>query len=235
MPLKSTLKTSHARTPKQQRSRESFDRVIVAATELLRDGGLAALTLAAVSRRSKVSIGSIYCRVDGKDALVREVQLVVLAEMEHEFALLVNRVRRKHLPLISLVPTLIAEFASYLQKHATLLSAFMQQGDRDRVVEEVGRRSFQETLLDFKLLLLERASEFAHPDPEEAATMCFNVTYATLGRFLGLNSGVPGHGGTGEGDWSRLVENLGVMCRAYIMTSTTEASKASARVSRRPA
>jgi AcrR family transcriptional regulator len=210
------LKASHTRTPKQKRSRESFDRVIAATIELLREGGDSALTLSAVSRRAKVSIGSIYCRVDGKDALVREVQSVVIHQMEHEFALLINRVRRRQLPLPELVPALIREIAQYLRRNANVLHAFMQLGDRDTVVEDVGRRAYQQNLLDFKLLLLERASEFRHPDPERAAESCFSVAYAALARYLGLNSG-PGHGGAGEGDWRQLVEDLGTMSLAFML------------------
>ena len=208
---------SYARQPKQQRSRESYDRVISAAIEILGEGGLAALTLAAVSRRSKASIGSIYCRVDSKESLLREVQAVVLQQMEHEFAALVTRVRRRRLPLAELVPTLISEVAHYLRRHAAPLAAFMQAADRDPVLEEVGRRSFAQTQLDFKLLLVERADEFGHPDPEHAAITCFTICYAALGRYLGLTAGAPGHNGAGEGDWHQLVEDLGLMSLAFIL------------------
>ena len=215
--LERTLDTTHSRAPKQRRSRESFDRVIEAAIELLKEGGIAGLTLAAVSRRSKVSIGSIYCRVDGKEALIREIQASVIHQMEHEFALLVSRVRRRMLPLPELVPTLVWELAHYLRRHAPLLAAFMQQADRDRLVEEVGRKSYQQNLLDFKLVLLEHQAEFHHPDPEHAAATCFSVVYAALARYLGLSSGAPGHGGAGEGDWRQLVEDLGLMALAFVM------------------
>lgn len=225
---------SHLRAPKQRRSKESYDRVIAAATDLLREGGVAGLTLAAVSRQSKVSIGSIYCRIDGKDALIREVQANVLLQMEKEFALLVNRVRRRQLPLRDLVPALIAELANFLRKHSGLLAAFMQQGDRDPVVEEVGRRSFSQTVTDFKLVLLEHAAEFKHPDPEHAAATCFTVTYSALARFLGLNSGARGHGGTGEGDWNRLVDDLGLMCLGYVLLDIRYAAKDTRLASRPP-
>ena len=214
------MKPTHTRTPKQKRSRESFDRVIAATVDLLREGGDTALTLSAVSRRAKVSIGSIYCRVDGKDALIREVQSVVIHQMEHEFALLINRVRRRQLSLSELVPALIREIAQYLRRNANLLHAFMQLGDRDAVVEDVGRRAYQQNLLDFKLLLLERSAEFRHPEPERAAESCFSVTYAALARYLGLNSG-PGHGGAGEGDWRQLVDDLGAMSLAFMLYDVT--------------
>jgi AcrR family transcriptional regulator len=220
--MEQPLDTPHSRAPKQRRSRESYDRMIEAAIELLKEGGLGALTLAAVSRRSHVSIGSIYCRVDGKDALLREVQGIVLQQMEREFALLVSRVRRKQLALRELVPTLVSELAHYLRRHSGLLAAFIQQGDRDPRVEEAGRKSYAQTIMDFNLVLLERKSEFRHPDPEHAATTVFSVVYSALGRFLGLNAGAPGHGGAGEGNWQQLVEDLGLMSLAFVILDLRE-------------
>jgi AcrR family transcriptional regulator len=223
------LDTSHARAPKQLRSRQSYDRMIEAALDLLKEGGLSALTLAAVSRRSRVSIGSIYCRVESKEALLREVQAVVMNQMEHEFALLVSRVRRKQLSLRELVPTMVRELALYLKRHAEVLSAFMQQGDRDPVVEAVGRKAFQQNVLDFKLVLLDRHADFNHPDPEHAAATCFTVVYAALARYLGLTAGSPTHGGAGEGDFKQLVDDLGLMALAFLVLDLKQAVQAPAK------
>jgi AcrR family transcriptional regulator len=202
----------HSRTPKQTRSRQSFDRVIDAATHLLAKKGFTGLTLTQVSKLSRVSIGSIYCRVDSKEHLVRAVQARALKEMDHEFAMLVNRVRRKSLPLRALVPTMIRELALYLRRHAPLLRAFMQQATHDPVVEAVGKKSFQQNALDFKLILLERHVEFRHPDPEHAAAMCFTVVYGSLARYLGL--GAPEED---EGEWNRLIEDLGLMALGFLV------------------
>ena len=210
------LDISHARTPKQRRSQESYDRMIKAAVELLKEGGLAALTLSAVSTRSRVSIGSIYCRVENKEALLREVQAVVLQQMEREFAVLVNRVRRQQLPLRKLVPAMVSELAHHLRRYAPLLGAFMQQADRDPVIEEVGGKAYEQNLLDFALVLLERKEEFQHPNPEHAAQTCFSVVYAALARYLGLNSVARGHRGAKEGSWRQLVEDLGAMSLAFM-------------------
>ncbi len=223
------MDTPHARAPKQQRSRRSYDRMIAAAIEILRERGLEGLTLAEVSRRSRVSIGSIYCRVEAKEDLIREVQAHVFQQMEHEFALLVNRVRRHMLPLRELVPALIRELALYLKRHAALLNAFMQQGGRDPHVAAVGRRAHQQNMLDFKLILLERHAEFRHPDPEHAASAAFTIVYGVLARYLGLGTMLGEHAGAGEGDWKQLVEDLGLMTVAYLTVDPDTVQSISAR------
>jgi len=199
--------------------------MIKAAIEVIEERGLIGLTLSSVSSRSRVSIGSIYNRVDSKEALVREVQAVVLQRMEKEFAVLVNRVRRRMLPLRELVPVMVWELAHHLRRYAPLLTAFMQQADRDTVVEEVGRKAYQQSVLDFQLVLLERKEEFRHPDPEHATATCFSVAYASLARHLGLDSrpSAPGQRGPEEGNWQQLVQDLGEMSLAFMMIDIDQA------------
>jgi AcrR family transcriptional regulator len=218
--------SAHSRKPKQSRSRESFDRVIEAATELLRERGAQTLTLAEVSRRSKVSIGSIYCRVESKDDLIRVVHARALGNMEHEFAAIINGIRRKRLPLRDLVPLLVRELAQYLRRHADLLSAFIERGAQDPVIASVGRKAHAQTALDFRLLLLERQNEFVHPDPERAAATCFTIVYGALARYLGL--GGNRESGAGEGDWKQLIDDLGLMSLAFLATDLEQIMGASA-------
>jgi AcrR family transcriptional regulator len=205
--------------------------MIEAAIEILQEDGLHALTLAEVSRRSRVSIGSIYCRVKGKEDLIRAVQSVALAEMEKEFAALVNRVRRRALRLRELVPAIVRELALYLRRHATLLTALMQSGAQDPLVEAAGRKAFQQNALDFRLILLERHAEFRHPEPERAAATCFMVVYGALARYLGLGAAGAADGAR-EGDWNLLVEDLGLMALAFLVVDLHQMSQSNRKSAR---
>lgn len=212
----------HAKVPKQARSRQSLDRMLDAAASILAEHGFSGLTLTEVSRQSRVSIGSIYCRVESKEDLVRAVQARAVKAMDHEFATLIDRVRRKNLPLRSLVPAVVRELALYLRRHAPLLRAFMQQSAVDPVLKEVGRKSFQQMAFDLKRLLLDRRSEFQHQDPEHAADMCFTVVYGCLARYLGL--GAPD---SEEGGWNQLIEDLGLIALAFLVVDLRQATAAS--------
>src|SRR3954454_13240802 len=57
------------RPPKQQRSREAWNRVLDAGVGLLEDGGYDAFTIAAVCDRAGVAPTAIYARTTSKDAL----------------------------------------------------------------------------------------------------------------------------------------------------------------------
>jgi AcrR family transcriptional regulator len=212
------VEKAHCRPPKQNRSRQSFERALDAAADLLAENGLQALTLSGVSRRSKVSIGSIYSRVAGKEDLIRAVQARVLEKLDHEFSGALNRLRRRGLKLAELVPTLVREHALYLRRHARILNAFMEVAPRDPVVQQLGRKYHAQSALDFTLLLLERRMEIKHPNPEQAVDTCFVIVFGVLARYLGFGVSSDEDAGQGEGNWQRIVEDLGLMSLAFLAT-----------------
>lgn len=205
---------SHSRKPQQDRSRQSYERMLDAAEEILSTDGIAALTLAQVSRRSKVSIGSIYCRVDSKSDLLRALHVRVMDRMDLEFGAAMNRLRRKQFALGELVPALVRELAYFHRKHAPALGAFIELGSTDEIIETVGKQHYQQTAMDFRILLLEHRDEFVHPEPERAADACFLLIYGTLARYLGLGGA---RDAVGEGDWKLLLEDLSLMAKAYLL------------------
>ena len=68
------VRRSRVRGPKQDRSRSSMERLLAAAVKMLVQRGYSEFTLQELSKRAKVSIGSIYLRFENKQALIREVE-----------------------------------------------------------------------------------------------------------------------------------------------------------------
>ncbi|HEY5528200.1 MAG TPA: helix-turn-helix domain-containing protein, partial [Thermoleophilia bacterium] len=66
---------AHAlKTPCQQRSRDSLERILKTAETLIRTKGFEALTVAEVVRRSHTSVGTFYARFQDKTSLLHAVQ-----------------------------------------------------------------------------------------------------------------------------------------------------------------
>ncbi|MEX1257377.1 MAG: TetR/AcrR family transcriptional regulator [Gemmatimonadota bacterium] len=59
------------RAPLQERSRKTLERILAAGWTLLEEGGPDALTVQAITRRARTSVGSFYARFQGKDDLLR--------------------------------------------------------------------------------------------------------------------------------------------------------------------
>jgi AcrR family transcriptional regulator len=58
------------RAPLQERSRKTLERILAAGWMLLEEGGPDALTVQAITRRARTSVGSFYARFQGKDDLL---------------------------------------------------------------------------------------------------------------------------------------------------------------------
>lgn len=203
-----------SRAPKQLRSRTSLKRLLETAASMLETDGYADFTLQELSKQARVSIGSIYHLFENKQQLVREVQIRAFDQLERDHAVVINGVRRERLPLHKLVPRAIADYGEFLRNNAGLLRVFMEIAKTDAIVEENGKRYYWQALRDFELLLLDRCEEIRHSDPEHAVRVCFGVTYATLSRFLGLESPPDEVGGE---SWEQLLDDLSLMMLFYLL------------------
>ncbi len=117
------------------------------------------------------------------------------------------------------MPGLVRVVGNFHRRHAAVLAGFIELGSTDPVIEKVGKKHYGQTALDFRLLLLEHRKEFLHPDPERATDACFALVYGTLARYLGLG-GV--RDAVGEGDWKQRIEDLSLMCLAFLMTDLSQ-------------
>ncbi len=186
MPL--SKKTKYVREPKQGRSSASLERLLNASREVLAEKSYAEFTLQEVSKRSAVSIGSMYCRFSGKEDLIRQVQQREIKLMDDDFSLRIHSLRRQELKLLELVPALIREFGEFLRKYKDILRPFMEVALVDEVIAKTGGESFHHTKEDFVRLIMECRDEIPHADPDRAVTVFFNLIYASLARYLGFGS-----------------------------------------------
>jgi len=201
------------RPPQQKRSRASLERVLAAGTQLLEEEGWEAFTLAEVSRRAGVSIGSIYARMPSKDALFRAIQersLQRIDELRDGYA---DLGRWRSFASRELVSAVIAELAATFEADARIVSVIMHRGAVDDAV--AGRSSERLRALGdrFRALLLTRREEFVHGEPELAADVAFRTAYGTLARQIMYG---PTFESPNAIPWDRLVGELGDACGTYL-------------------
>jgi len=201
------------RSPLQERSRQSFERVLDAAMDLLMEVGYEGLTVAGVSARAGASTGSIYGRVRGKDDLLRAVQERILERTEAGQAAMLADLQAEHLPLSRLVPRAVDALAEFMRSHADLLRPLMTRAVTDDKVAGRGKASHAKLQDGWTAVILTRAPEVQSDLPERAVLSCFRIVYASLARYLGLGSSPES---AGEGDWADLKVDLGRMALAYL-------------------
>ena len=201
---------SGIRPPQQRRSRESLERVLKAGERVLTDKGYEGFTIGEVSRRAKVSIGSVYGRFDNKDALIRAIHLRMMERLtgpEEDFAADPGD------DLATVVVQGVHALADSMDRERRLLRVFMVRGAVDPSIARPGSEASRATGRAFKSAVLVRREEIGHRDPDLAADIAFRMVYDVLARQVM-------HGPTFESDrmvgWSELVDELVVAVLAYL-------------------
>ncbi|NBC35942.1 TetR family transcriptional regulator [Novosphingobium sp. FSY-8] len=203
------------RAPVQGRSRASYERMLAAAEALMVAQGSVDFTLQDVSRKGKVSIGSIYNRFESKDALLHAVQLRVLERVDQQMMEQLGAARNGAQNLQHLVVALINAMAETLREHGEVMRPLMQRATDDPLVAATGKASYARTANAIKESLLLFSAEIAQPDAMRAVDSAFRIIFATIARYLGFGSSTTA---AWEGDWEVLKEDLARMTSAFLTT-----------------
>jgi AcrR family transcriptional regulator len=159
------------RPARQARSRASLQRLLSAAQELLNSEGLDAATIPRIASKARLSPANIYRRFPDKDALLQEVFLRFVEEVDDEAQEFLDPVRWRDQSLSAIARAVIADQIKGLRKHAGLLRALLQYARRNKDAPFLRRiQAMQlQTYERMMRLYLSRREEIHHPDPPYAA------------------------------------------------------------------
>jgi AcrR family transcriptional regulator len=215
-----TLPYTKSREPKQARSRQSFEKTIEAALALLQERGSDEFTLADVSARSGVSIGSIYARFQGKDELIRVAHGRKMDDIDavsnHLFESLSIS---PDAGLESVVQAAVDRTIEVLRRYAEILRPFMLRATQDETISTRGAASHAVLAKNFADVLNQWNEGFLH---ETDVDWSFNVVYSVVARRLGLGSTMEG---SGNFDWREIAEKLAGMVASYLLAGRQESTR----------
>jgi AcrR family transcriptional regulator len=179
------VETLHeVKEPRQQRSRDSQERILKAAEALIKSKGFEALTTAEVVRRSGTSIGTLYARFGDKTALLHAVQDRVQSREEEIMRAQLSRVDWEGLSLEDTVRRLLEIKQTATEGDDRLFEAFVVHGATDPVLRAQGYRhkaAIEGLEVD---VLLKHASEIGHPDPDAAARVASRLAQAAQEEYV---------------------------------------------------
>jgi AcrR family transcriptional regulator len=199
--------------PQQERSRASFERVIQAATQLLEEEGYDGFTLAEVSKRANVSIGSIYARVKSKDDLFYVIQDRYMTASEERQRLQEPAAWAELTPADAVVGV-VAEIGELFKVNERLLRVFMHRGIVDPAVATRSSVSVSRFHDEVVAILLTKRAAIAHDDPELAIDVAFRMAWGTLARQIMY---WPTFESQRTIAWDTLVHELSRACTAYLL------------------
>jgi len=156
--------------PQQARSRETFTRLLDAAEALLDEKGLDAATVPAIAKRAGVSVGVVYRRFPDKDNLLRAVYRRFFERTRQANLAGIAALGQSKKPLSQLLPAIIRGAIAGNRIKRNLLRALIlySRMHRDPSFRKAAFAMNNETLRAISAILLKRADEINHPEPELA-------------------------------------------------------------------
>ena len=168
------------RPPKQQRSREAWNRVLDAGVAILEDGGYESFTIAAVCDRADVAPPSIYARTTSKDALFLAVYEHGVARLRAGQEVFADDARWTGLGPSELVRSAVAEMADLSLRNQRFLGAVVLISGGHPEVRRRGSRYAEELGNGFVRVVLRAGPAITHPDREGAVRGCFGTVFAAV-------------------------------------------------------
>ena len=202
------------RPPKQQRSREAWNRVLDAGVAILEDGGYDAFTIAAVCERAAVAPTAIYARTTSKDALFLAVYEHGIAAMLAEQEIFGDDDRWAGLSPAELIRSAVAETVGISLRHQRFLGSIVLISAAHEEVARRGSRYAEELGDGFSRVVLGARESIRHDDPEAAARACFGTVFATT--IIRVAYG-PAFGTSSPVDDDTFVTDLGEIAVRYLL------------------
>lgn len=167
----------HLTPPKQSRSQKTLERIVRASLDILEAEGVDGLTVQAIVKRARSSVGSFYARFAGKDDLLEYLGERVWREAAQRWDEALASRDLSGLTLPELVEGAVRLLADAGRSRASYLKAL------ERAPNTGGDAylAFQGHVVQgLEKLLLDRASEMDHPDPALAARLGLRAVVALL-------------------------------------------------------
>jgi AcrR family transcriptional regulator len=202
------------RPPKQQRSREAWNRVLDAGVATLEDGGYDAFTIAAVCERAAVAPTAIYARTSSKDALFLAVYEHGIGRLRAGQKVFADDDRWAGLTPVDLVRAAVTEMVALSLRHQRFLGAVVLLSAAHQEVQRRGDRYARELGDGFTGVVLRAADTITHPDPEAAVRSCFGTVFSAT--MIRVAYG-PAFATPSPVDDDAFVSHLGEMAVRYLL------------------
>jgi len=173
----SPASTRRPGAPQQARSRAAQSRLLAAVEEVIAERGVPSLTVQAVAARAGLAVGTLYTRFAGKDALLREFTIAFFDRARRTADALLGDGRWRALTAGQVGGAVVRLLVkSYRAKRGLLRALYLY-------VRTHPDADFQARAADFNsdfirrltTLLLDHRSTMAHPNPERAVLVGFQM------------------------------------------------------------
>lgn len=168
------------RPPQQSRSKETLDRILDAAEQVLAEKAFGEATLAEIMERAGVTVGAFYRRYPDKNALLRHLDERFFAEMLVRADELFNPERWNGAGARQIIEGLALMGVQVFSTRRGLMRSLFLRARTDAVLQQSSLGVNERFIAGLRTVLMPRQSEISHPDPERAIALGFAMTIGSL-------------------------------------------------------
>jgi AcrR family transcriptional regulator len=167
--------------PQQARSRESLQKLLKAATEVLGQHGVEGATIPRIARHAGLTPGSVYRRFHNKEALLETAILGMLERQQERLQTMTPELARQ-IPFPVLAEQIINGQVIGYRNMAPLLRA-VRQFVQGRAHTPFGKKASRLELRTYEQLVdlfMTHAERINHPEPRTAVSLAMMMVISTL-------------------------------------------------------
>lgn len=199
------------RAPRQKRGQDALESLLKAGSELLAEFGYDGFTMTELSRRSGVSNGAMYWRVENKDALLHAIHDRFIDETAAYTDVLANAAPWDGLPIADVVRNAVVEVGKVFSHNVPLMRALSLRAGTDPMIRATAAAALHRANAAFCSLLEPRLRAAGHLDPHNTPDMIFT---AVTGAMAARVTWPEFH--AAPLDWDRFVDSLCQMAVAQV-------------------
>jgi AcrR family transcriptional regulator len=168
------------RPPQQVRSRETLDRILDAAEQVLTEKAFGEATLAEIMDRAGVTVGAFYRRFPDKDALLHHLDERFFTELRLRADDVLSPERWRDATARQIIEGFTAQAVDVYSTRRGLLRSLFLRARTDTVLQQSAMRVNEHFIGSLRTVLLPLRSQMSHPDPERAVEVGFMMMVGSL-------------------------------------------------------
>ncbi len=202
--------------PLQDRSRKTLNRIVKAALDLISERGVEGASVQDIARRARASVGSFYARFQGKEDLLRYLEVQLWADARNSWTTALEAGGWDELSFEDIVATVMQVLVE-VDRTGARQRRLLESRRGPGTVSDAARDFDAALSHDIRHLLLRHSALIDHPDPARAVDVCIAVVTGALRHRASGEAAAPAAFELSDEEWS---QELSRMALAYLAGAT---------------
>jgi AcrR family transcriptional regulator len=195
--------------PLQDRSRKTLNRIVKAALDLIAERGVDGASVQDIARRARASVGSFYARFQGKEDLLRYLEVQLWADARSSWTSALETGGWDELSFEDLVATVVQVLVE-VDRTGARQRRLLESRRGPGTVSDAAREFDAALSHDIRHLLLRHSSRIDHPDPARAVDVCIAVVTGALRHRASGESAAPPAFGLNDEEWTQELSRMSI-------------------------